>query len=927
MSKIKKHKIEIFAEERSSDFVVDLRKGKKEIINTSLFSKEENKETNFEGNTMIFGSSIVSNNFAQKEKKNIGNKVFNKKKFEKILFYPLLMFIFKFFKKIYYFFFDWIVDIYVFLKKITLFKALFRLFVGIFGFFLFPFKRIFYFFKNSNFNYRIKFKWPKFKLKTKNKPLFDFIDQESKQLPLFKKSSPKKNIKSLIFFFLFLLLVALIFKGINYYNLYKKSNLQNELISLSLSGIQSFSSASEAISVFDFYQAYNKFSEAGENFESLDNELKKIDELVMFFSFFSDDKKIKVFSQSKNFSKIGVYLSSMGNNLSLSFNSLFLFFSEKNPKKDFNDFSEHITDSLSDLKKVNKYLDKIKVEAIPTDYQSDFIKTRKNLVSLENNLSIFVQYLPAIEDFLGINHDKRYLLVFQNNSEIRASGGFIGSYALIDIKNGKIINFEIPAGGSYDTEGGMKALVESPRPLHLVKNNWYFWDANWWPDWLLSAKNLMWFLEKSGGPSVDGVISFTPNVLGDLLTVFGSVDLSSKYGVIIDSNNFQDNLQEVVEVIGNPVLYQDQQLKTDILGKIKNNQIIVNDSIVTSTSSSSDNFIINNSYLEETSSTSTKNLFSSDLLSTTSSTTLNAFNQNKPKEIIGEVFDVLLDRVVSDIDKDKILKTFFLLLDNLDKKNILLYFENKKLQEMVEFYSWGGRLKKADNDYLMIVDTNIAGAKSDRFLKKNYYLQSEIKKDGTIINKLRIERDRRNEENSLFSGLRNVNWLRVYVPLGSKLISASGFASPDEKYFKTSNISLEKNSFLEKTENKAEIDLKSGLKIYQESGKTVFANWTMTDIGQLSTIEIEYELPGNIFMQERNISSLEKIFVAEENLFKHSLLWQKQAGAENSNFYFSWANNTSLNTVWFSDQIQKEKNTFSRSGELDLDKYFTIILK
>ena len=165
------------------------------------------------------------------------------------------------------------------------------------------------------------------KLKTKNKPLFDFIDQESKQLPLFKKSSPKKNIKSLIFFFLFLLLVALIFKGINYYNLYKKSNLQNELISLSLSGIQSFSSASEAISVFDFYQAYNKFSEAGENFESLDNELKKIDELVMFFSFFSDDKKIKAFSQSKNFSKIGVYLSSMGNNLSLSFNSLFLFFS------------------------------------------------------------------------------------------------------------------------------------------------------------------------------------------------------------------------------------------------------------------------------------------------------------------------------------------------------------------------------------------------------------------------------------------------------------------------------------------------------------------------------------------------------------------------------------------------------------------------
>jgi hypothetical protein len=136
------------------------------------------------------------------------------------------------------------------------------------------------------------------------------------------------------------------------------------------------------------------------------------------------------------------------------------------------------------------------------------------------------------------------------------------------------------------------------------------------------------------------------------------------------------------------------------------------------------------------------------------------------------------------------------------------------LQKFVEDYSWAGRVKETSCDYLMIVDTNIAGGKSDRFLEKNYSLLTEIKEDGSVVNKLRIERDRSDEEWSMFSGLRNVDWLRVYVPLGSKLIKAYGFSRPDEKYFKNSEIYFEKNEIVENGENKAEIDLSSGLRIY-----------------------------------------------------------------------------------------------------------------
>ena len=50
--------------------------------------------------------------------------------------------------------------------------------------------------------------------------------------------------------------------------------------------------------------------------------------------------------------------------------------------------------------------------------------------------------MDKLRIFLGTNQNKRYLLVFQNNAEMRASGGFIGSFALVDLAGGKIKNIE-----------------------------------------------------------------------------------------------------------------------------------------------------------------------------------------------------------------------------------------------------------------------------------------------------------------------------------------------------------------------------------------------------------------------------------------------------------------------------------------------------
>ncbi len=844
MASIKKHKIKVFSDDTSSDFVVDLR-GEKEVENT-------NKDKS--------SKSLFSNNFKkdrEKSFKKITIKI-NEKKIKNNFFYPLYLLIFKIVKSIFMFFYDWLIDIVnFFLKKRKVKKNKFRISIK-------PLTKLS--FKIPSFSFKFK---KKDKEKRYNNVSFNYI--KSKQLRLFNKRKSFNKKKSVFIFFIILIFIATSFKIVNYYNLYKSGDFEDKISGYSMSGIENLSSATEAITVFDFYNAYTKFSEAGDNFRLIEEELKRADELLLFLSIFSKDDKVKMFSQSKNISNLGFHLSSFGNNLSVSFSYLFSFFEGDNQKEDYAIFSSHIEKASKDLKLAKSSFYDIKSSAIPSEHKELFNSLKVVFNEVELGFSYFADNLNLFREFLGIDSDKRYLLVFQNNSEIRASGGFIGSYALVDVKNGKISNIEIPAGGSYDTEGGMSVLVEPPKPLQLVKPVWYFWDSNWWPDWKVSAENISWFYEKSGGPSVDGVIAFTPEILEDLLRVLGEIDFSDKYGVVINADNFQDIVQEVVEVIGNPDLYPE------------------------------------------------------DDLSVSSNLNLDDFEQNKPKEIIGEIFEVLMERLVNEMNVEKTVSLFDLFIGNLNKKNILLYFKDQRLQSMAEEKSWAGRVKETKCDYLMIVDSNIAGAKSDKFLNKNYYLESEIQEDGRIINKLTIERNRVDESWGVFSSVRNVNWLRVYVPLGSRLIKAQGFSTPDSKYFKTSDLDLRKNDLVQKWEGVSEIDLSSGLRIYQEMDKTVFANWTMTDISMVSKIEIEYELPHLIKVDNSDTSFIDKLLSRDNSkLTGHCLLWQKQAGLKNSTVNFNVVNNYPAEIVW----------SYPSSLEVDgyqdsfvYDKYFNFLLK
>lgn len=151
--------------------------------------------------------------------------------------------------------------------------------------------------------------------------------------------------------------------------------------------------------------------------------------------------------------------------------------------------------------------------------------------------------LPSI---LGKNERRSYLLLFQNNMEIRPTGGFIGSFGIVTFDEGRMADFVV--SDVYSADGQLKGHVEPPEPIrrYLGEANWYLRDANWDPDFPVTAKRVEWFLDKEIDRRVDGVISIDLTPIKDLLKIIGPIYLAD-YDMDITSENLYEKTQGEVQ--------------------------------------------------------------------------------------------------------------------------------------------------------------------------------------------------------------------------------------------------------------------------------------------------------------------------------------------------------------------------------------------
>lgn len=331
---------------------------------------------------------------------------------------------------------------------------------------------------------------------------------------------------------------------------------------------------------------------------------------------------------------------------------------------------------------------------------------------LDDTLDVFIPVLSVLPDMGGFNGAQHYLLFLQNDGELRATGGFWGTYGVVRIEDGEIA--EIFTDDIYAVDFPSEGTITTQPPLpirrYLGLDTWYLRDANWSPDVPTSARRALEFYNRETrlpdqqyvtAPRVNfqGVILVTPQIGVELLELFGDVTTGE---VTFTPENFYDVLEFEVE------------------------QAFVDRGIATS----------------------------------------------DRKDIIGDMVDVLFERL-QNADADTLGRLAQTTLGLLDNNDIMAYAVDPDVQRIFERENWAGDLRiNAEHDHLMIVDTNLAALKTDKAITRAYTYAVHRDPGGDLLATAQINYDHLGGFD--YRTTRYRTYARVYAPLGSELVRVEG---------------------------------------------------------------------------------------------------------------------------------------------------------
>ncbi len=145
--------------------------------------------------------------------------------------------------------------------------------------------------------------------------------------------------------------------------------------------------------------------------------------------------------------------------------------------------------------------------------------------------------IDSYPTLLGMDGGKTYLLLFQNNAELRPSGGFIGSYGLVTLDRGSIADFQIH--DVYDADGQLKGHVEPAYPFRRYMGivHQYMRDSNYDADFPTAASASANMLAMETGTVVSGVIAIDTSLVETLVELLQPIYVPD-YKETVTAKNF-----------------------------------------------------------------------------------------------------------------------------------------------------------------------------------------------------------------------------------------------------------------------------------------------------------------------------------------------------------------------------------------------------
>jgi hypothetical protein len=409
--------------------------------------------------------------------------------------------------------------------------------------------------KHKKKSYTPKFKKPQ----TPHSEIKDIYkdkgQKDSKSPGVYLKVTPKAHAHLISNFLKIAVVGFIILLAINSVNIYKKSlEVKESLTYSAYEGYSQLLEGSRSATKVQFTEARQAFENALKNFEEAETTLWFIagdDTIYAHESTLASSAKA-ILNSGKRFAMAGEYFATALEEL----NKIPLYFVSKNeesalPKTDAEDITDilkkgvdYASLALVETRAARDEIEKINQSLVPQEIRGKLAYTKEKLNQLIQTLESIETHFPSILKLLGDETPHRYLVLFQNNSEVRPSGGFIGSYAIVDINKGVIENLKVE--DVYDIDGQYKGTIEPPEEFLPFTSNWRFRDSNYSPDFLYSGKKTAWFLEEEGGPVVDTVIALNQSLLGDFLEITGPIQVGELPNQF-SSENYNTILTYIIE--------------------------------------------------------------------------------------------------------------------------------------------------------------------------------------------------------------------------------------------------------------------------------------------------------------------------------------------------------------------------------------------
>ena len=232
-----------------------------------------------------------------------------------------------------------------------------------------------------------------------------------------------------------------------------------------------------------------------------------------------------------------------------------------------------VTPRIDDIA-YNLALAKQEIDSVdPNHYPAIFGigKARDSIVSIKNLTDNGVTFIneakPVIKilpQLLGEPDSKKYLVLFQNDKELRPTGGFITAYSIFRLEHG-IIHVDL-SSDIYSLDATLYDKPSAPKPIldYLPEvPQFNIRDSNLSPDFVASMQTFTNMYQKAGAyQKVDGIIVVDTHALVAAMNILGDV--------YADGSLFTTKIEPTCNCA--QVIYTLEQYSDERVGFVKENR-------------------------------------------------------------------------------------------------------------------------------------------------------------------------------------------------------------------------------------------------------------------------------------------------------------------------------------------------------------------